>query len=322
MAGTKPASDSSSHFRAEVAADQAGRTLSEVVRSMLPAGSWNYARELCKRGKVRRNGALASDAAQRLQAGDFIEIDLHARRRREHRLDECALVHVDNEIVVVNKPAGLMSVPFDPSDRDTLVDRLQFLLRRGPGARRGELGVVHRLDKDTTGLLVFTRTLAAKRALQQLFRRHALVRRYLAIAHGDVSAQRIESDLIADRGDGLRGSFGLFRRARGPLPHSAQHAISEVRPLEALRGATLIECSLQTGRTHQIRIHLSERDHPLVGEPLYIRDYRGPRIAAPRPMLHAAELGFAHPRTQQPLHFRQEPPPDFTELLVSLRAEA
>ena len=313
--------DTSSQFRARVAAEQAGRTLSEVVRSMVPGRSWNYARELCKRGKVRCNGELASDAAQRLELGDFIEIDLHARRRREHVLDESALVYVDNEIVVVNKPAGLMSVPFDPSDRNTLVDRLQFLLRRRPGERRGELGIVHRLDKDTTGLLVFTRTLAAKRALQQLFRRHALERRYLAIAHGEVRAQRIESDFVADRGDGLRGSFGVFRRARGALPPTAQHAITDVRPLEPLRGATLVECRLETGRTHQIRIHLSERDHPLVGEPLYIRDYRAPRIAAPRPMLHAAELGFPHPRTARPLHFQREPPADFAEMLAKLRAE-
>jgi 23S rRNA pseudouridine1911/1915/1917 synthase len=307
-------------FSVQVQQQQAGRTLSEVVRAALPAGSsWSQARELCKRGKVWRNGALVSDAAVRLAQGDLIDIDLHAPRRREHVLEESALVYFDAEVVVVNKPAGLLSVPFEADDKNTLIDRVRALLRRKSTTARAELGAVQRLDKDTTGVMVFARTLSAKRYLQQLFRRHDIERRYLALAHGAVQTQRFETDLIQDRGDGLRGSYGRFRRTHGPVPRAAQHAITEVRQVELLRGATLIECGLETGRQHQIRIHLSEHGHPLVGERVYVRDYTQPLIAATRPMLHAAVLGFSHPRTGRQLHFELPPPDDFTAALEALR---
>lgn len=309
----------STRFSVEVPLGQVGRTLSEVVRSALPAGSsWNQARELCKRGKVRLNGALASDAAARLAAGDRIEIDLHAPRRREHTLDDGALIYFDADVVVVNKPAGLLSVPFENDDKNTLIDRVRALLRHKTGVVRAELGAVQRLDKDTTGLMVFTRTLAAKRQLQQLFRKHDIERRYLALAHGVVKEQRIETQLLADRGDGLRGSYGHFRRPRGPVPQDAQHAVTELRPLAALRGATLVECRLETGRQHQIRIHLSEQGNPLLGERVYARHYKQAMIDAPRPMLHAAVLGFSHPRNGRPLHFELPPPDDFSAAQLAL----
>jgi 23S rRNA pseudouridine1911/1915/1917 synthase len=310
-------------FSVSVQSAQVGRTLAEIVRGVLPPGSsWKQARELCKRGKVRRNGALAIDAAQRMAHGDSIEIDLHAPRRREHVLAATALVYVDAQLVVVNKPAGLLTVPFDSTDRNTLVDRLRFLLRRKFGNTGSELGVVQRLDKDTTGLLVFARTVATKRALQALLRRHDIERRYLALAHGAVQAQRIETHLVADRGDGLRGSHGHFRRASGAPPPGAQRAITHVRPLESFAGASLVECRLETGRQHQIRIHLSEQGHPLLGERVYVRDHEGPLIPAPRPMLHAAVLGFRHPHTGRALYFEQQPPPDFASALQALRAGA
>jgi 23S rRNA pseudouridine1911/1915/1917 synthase len=303
----------------EVGADLAARTIADCVRRMLANASWNQARDLCKRGKVRRNGALARDAAQRVAQGDRIEIDPRARRLREHVLDESAVIHVDADVVIVNKPAGLLSVPFDASDKNTLVDRVRFWLRRETGFKGAELGVVQRLDKDTTGLIVFARTLAAKRHLQQLLRRHDVERRYVALVHGEPDAQRIETYLIENRGDGLRGSFGRFRRARGPVPSSAQRAVTYVTPLERFGVASLVECSLETGRQHQIRIHLSEGGHPLIGEQVYVRDYPGELMQAERPLLHAQSLGFAHPRTGRVLRFEQPPPEDFQSALVRLR---
>ena len=198
---------------------------------------------------------------------------------------------------------------------------MRAYLRRKRGAQGAELGVVQRLDKDTTGLLVFARTLAAKRHLQQQLRVHSIERRYLALVHGAVrEPQTVDTQLVRDRGDGLRGSFGHFRKPRGPLPADAQRALTHVQPLEALAGATLVECRLHTGRQHQIRIHLSELGHPLVGESVYIRDYAGARIEAPRPMLHAAVLGFEHPGHGRTLRFEQAPPGDFAALLARLRA--
>jgi len=134
-----------------------------------------------------------------------------------------------------------------------------------------------------------------------------------------VVQETIESDLILDRGDGLRGSHAHFRRTDRPPPREARHAITYVRPLESLEGATLIECRLETGRQHQIRIHLAELGHPLIGERVYIRDYTGPIIESPRTMLHARTLGFVHPRTGQPMSFEREPPSDFEAMAEALR---
>lgn len=303
-----------------VSAELAGRTLADVVRRLVPGISWNAARELCKRGKVRVNDQLVTDAALRLAQGDLVSVVPEAPRLREHVLDERALLYVDAAIAVVNKPAGLLSVPFDEQDRNTLVDRLRFLLRRKTGFQGQELGVVQRLDKDTTGVLVFARNLASKRQLQTQFRAHTIERRYLAIVHGVLPAAiRCETVLLPDRGDGLRGSYGHFRRPKGPPPKTAQRAVTELLPLEALRGATLVACKLETGRQHQIRIHAAERGHPLVGEPVYVRDYEGTQLTAPRPMLHAAVLGFSHPQTGAPMRFEHDPPEDFQHVLAELR---
>lgn len=303
-----------------VSPELASRTLADCVRRMVAEASWNQARELCKRGKVRRNGELARDAAERVASGDLIEIDLHARRVREHVFDDAAVVHVDSDVVVVNKPAGLMTVSFDPSDKNTLVDRVRFWLRRETGWKGAELGVVQRLDKDTTGLIVFTRTLAAKRHLQQLLRRHDVERKYVALVHGVPQTRRIETHLIQNRGDGLRGSYGLFRRARGPVPPNAERAVTHVALLESFGAASLVECRLETGRQHQIRIHLSEQGNPLIGEQVYVRDFEREQIPAARPMLHAETLGFTHPRTGRLIQFQQPPPEDFEALLEQLRA--
>jgi 23S rRNA pseudouridine1911/1915/1917 synthase len=304
----------------QIGTELAAHTLADCVRRMLENASWNQARELCKRGKVRKNGVLARDAAQRVVEGDRIEIDPRARRLRENAFEDSAVVHVDADVIVVNKPAGLLSVPFDPADKNTLVDRVRFWLRRETGWKGAELGVVQRLDKDTTGLIVFTRTLAAKRHLQQLLRRHDVERRYLGLVHGEPTARRIETHLIENRGDGLRGSYGRFRRARGPVPATAQRAVTFVAPLERFGIASLVECRLETGRQHQIRIHLSEAGHPLIGEQVYVRDYDGQMLAAERPMLHAESLGFAHPRTGRSLRFQQPPPDDFQDALARLRS--
>lgn len=297
-------------------------TLARVVREAFAdaALSWNKARDLCRSGRVLVDGRPVRDPEARVAVGASVQVDPTAPRLRKGVLDEAALVHVDADVVVVNKPAGIMTVPFEPTDRDTLIDLTRAALRRkGPRGVSPELGIVHRIDIDTTGLVMFTRNLAAKRHLAQQFRAHTVHRRYLALVHGSPIGRTFDSLLVRDRGDGLRGSFGHFRAPRGAPPPDAQRAVTHVRVVERLQGACLVECMLETGRQHQIRIHLSEAGHPLIGERVYIRDYRGDRIEAPRPMLHARELGFVHPRTGRALRFSCEPPEDFQATLARLR---
>ena len=266
------------------------------------------------------NGQRCLDPASRVAPGTVVVVDQWAPKLRPGPLAESAIVFYDRDVVVVDKPVGMLSVADEPGNKETLVNYTQTLLRRmgGPGVD-AKLGVVHRLDKDTSGLMVFARTVHVKRMLAAQFREHTIDRVYHAIAHGAVAATRVETYLLLDRGDGIRGSYGHFRRPNGDAPIEAKRSVTHIRPLAGLLGATLVECRLETGRQHQIRIHLSELGHPLVGERVYIRDYAGLKIEAIRPMLHARTLGFVHPRTAERILFEREPPDDFQATIESLR---
>ncbi len=294
-------------------------TVAAVVREQTGA-AWSRARKLCIDGRVTVNGERCLDPASRVPADAVVVVDEHAPKVRVGPLPESAIVFFDRDVVVVDKPAGMLSVADEPGNKDTLGLHTRTLLRRlGGRDDDAPLGVVHRLDRDTSGLIVFTRAATAQRLLAAQFRDHDVERIYQAIAHGVVTKKRIETDLILDRGDGLRGSFGHFRRPKGDIPSDARRAITVVTPVAPLAGATLVECSLETGRQHQIRIHLAELGHPLVGERVYIRDYRGAEIEAPRVMLHARTLGFTHPRTGERVSFEREAPADFVAMLERLR---
>jgi 23S rRNA pseudouridine1911/1915/1917 synthase len=310
-----------------------GMTIAAVVRHALTNQSgdavpWSRARDLCRTGRVKVNGVAMTDDAIRVQRGAVVEITPNAPKTTRGVLPRESVLYLDDDVIVVDKPKGVVTVPFSEGERDTLVDRVRALLSRiekrerrdeRKGSRDAMVGVVQRLDKDTTGALVFARTMKAKRSLEDQLRVHSVERRYLAIAHGDVPNARFESFLVQNRGDGLRGSWGAFRTHEGPPPPEAKSAVTHVRKLEELKGATLVECRLETGRQHQIRIHLAEAGHPLVGEPVYIRDYTERRIDAARPMLHAAVLGFVHPRTSEQVRFESPMPHDFETCLASLR---
>jgi 23S rRNA pseudouridine1911/1915/1917 synthase len=262
--------------------------------------SWGRARTLVERGKVFVDGERVLDTAAPLRPGQSVEVRESAPKPVA-RVPDDLVVYADAHVVVVRKPSGVSTVPFEEKERGTLDE----IVRRALGTR--SLGVVHRLDKETSGLLVFTRTWLAKKSLSAQFRAHTVERRYLAIAHGVVPKRTVTSSLVADRGDGLRGS--------SRDPHLGQRAVTHVEPIETrtIEGAkaTLVSCRLETGRTHQIRIHLAEMGHPVVGERVYVRDYRGTKIDAPRVMLHAAVLGFVHPKTERTMRWEEPPPADF-----------
>ncbi|MGO8992195.1 MAG: RluA family pseudouridine synthase [Polyangiaceae bacterium] len=315
-----------------VPVELAGRPLDGIVRALFGA-SWGDARKWIGSGKVRVDGQTVLDHERPVRAGVAVVLAMNAPRRSKEggrsgppELDDAAIVYVDTHVVVVNKPAGVSTIPFDEKEKGTLDELVRNWLskrtRRGERGTRPSLGIVHRLDKETSGVIVFTRTWLAKQSLTQQFRVHTVHRRYLAIAHGVVQARTLRSHLLADRGDGLRGSArGRGRGGGGGGGGEAQGqlAITHVEPVEELEGATLVACTLETGRTHQIRVHLSEAGHPVVGERVYIRGFRGEVIPAPRLMLHAAELGFVHPATNAEVRFEREPPGDFEETVGRLR---
>ena len=294
-------------------------TVAAVVREQtgLP---WTKAKKLCEDGRVTIDGERCMDPARRVRPGATVVVDRHGPKVLRGPLPADAIVHFDRDLVVVDKPAGLLSVADEEGNLDTLLIHARTMLRK-VGGREGDapLAVVHRLDKETSGLMVFARNPSAHRHLAEQFRDHDVERVYHAIAHGDVPMMEMDTFLLLDRGDGIRGSHGLYKRSASPPPPESRRAITRVRPLETLRDATLVECRLETGRQHQIRIHLYERGHPLLGEHVYIRGFRGREIEAPRVMLHARTLGFVHPRTGEKVHFERDPPDDFNAMAARLR---
>ena len=222
----------------------------------------------------------------------------------------------DSQVVVVEKPSGLTTMRHPEEAAEfgkraqrflppTLVDLLPL----------PRLRAVHRIDKETSGLVVFARTAQAETKLGRQFREHTIERRYLALLRGQAVSQRIESWLVRDRGDGRRGS--------GP-PGEGQRAVTHVKVLEQLGLCTLVECRLETGRTHQVRIHLGEAGTPICGERIYDRPLNGRPLpdgsGAKRIMLHAARLGFDHPATGKRMTWDSPLPPDMAKLLERVRA--
>jgi 23S rRNA pseudouridine1911/1915/1917 synthase len=284
----------------------AGSLLDAVVRSLFEV-SWGKARGFIATGKVKVDGVTVTEPTRRVGKGAAISLEMTAPRRpREHELAREQVVFVDAHVIVVRKPPGVSTVAFGDEEGVPLDERVKgFLARREKDKTSKKrvvsagVGVVHRLDKETSGLIVFTRTWTAKKSLGLQFRQHTVHRRYFAIAHGEVRSQTFRSHLVEDRGDGRRGSIeARGGRGRVGTHGEPQLAITHVEAIEKLEGATLIACRLETGRTHQIRIHLSEAGHPIVGERVYTRRYTnagGILLPAPRLMLHAAELGFKHP---------------------------
>lgn len=307
-----------------VTAELAGSPLDAAVRALFTL-SWGKARAHIESGKIRVDGQLETNGLRRVREGAAVALNLAAHRHRPDDLPRENLLHLDTHLVVVEKPAGISTVPYDESESGTLDEKVRSLLARssrGAGASRPPgrpaLGVVHRIDKETSGLLVFTRTWLAKESLTAQFRAHTVHRRYLALVHGYLGDRVIMSHIMDDRGDGIRGSWERRPGARRGPPEG-QRCVTHVEVLERLEGASLVACRLETGRTHQIRIHLSEEGHPLLGERVYIRGFRGPELPAPRLMLHAAELGFVHPVSEEDTRFSSEPPADFQATLARLR---
>jgi 23S rRNA pseudouridine1911/1915/1917 synthase len=276
--------------------------------------SWSAARRLIESGKVTVDGKRTLDATEAVKAGAAIAVSMRAPKpQKELPISDDVVIYVDAQVLVARKPSGVSTVPFDERETGALSELLPSLLKRRGAKTGAPLGIVHRLDKETSGVVVFARTLAAKRHLKQQFRFHTTHRRYVAVAHGDVQPGTFRTRLVKDRGDGRRGST--------ENPKLGREAVTHVRVLERLRGATLVECRLETGRTHQIRIHLAEAGHPIVGERVYDRAHRGSRISAPRLLLHAAELGFEHPATGEPMRFEEPLPSDMERALVELRRQ-
>jgi len=321
-----------------VADEAAGLTLAAYLRQQIPETSWATAEKLVRARRVTIHGNLCRDAARRLQAGEVVKLlDIPVAAPPGPR--DVHIVYLDESVVVVDKPSGITTTRHHeeagwPKRRrqlqPTLDEMLPIVIARyldrgkkkrthpdQPTAPRRTTPVraVHRIDRETSGLLVFARTVPAGRILAEQFRQHDTQRRYLAVVVGRVGTGTIISHLVRDRGDGRRGS--------SPDGHG-KRAVTHVRPIEHFGDAyTLVECRLETGRTHQIRIHLAESGHPVCGERVYSAPAKveaEDRSGARRVALHAAELGFIHPASGEAVQYSSPLPNDIRKLLDRLAA--
>ncbi len=296
----------------------AGKTILAALRAWWPDLSWKLARDSLAARRVAINGVLCQDEARRLMVGDRVELS-DKPRPKAPRHEQICIRYYDEDLVVVEKPAGMLTErpaaearlrKPGASPTPSLDELLPRVLSEYEGRRLqpDEQGVfiVHRLDRDASGLLVVARTLNARAGLTQQFAARTPSRVYWAIVAGRVEAQTIRTHFVRDRGDGKRGS--VERQSQSPTTAAAewQLAITHVTPLKTRRGQTLLECRLETGRTNQIRIHLAELGHPILGDVKY--GPIEPARTATRLALHAMELEFVHPLTGETLQFESEWP--------------
>lgn len=290
--------------------DAANERLGRAAQRVLGT-SYSRAKHEVLIGHVLVNGAVVTDPGAVVASADVVTHDPGLPRRSPApKLPPIRVIHLDEDVLVVDKPAGLLIHPTTESEEDTVVSRAGAEVERRTGHHR-RVHVVHRLDRETSGVMVLALSHAAAEHLQRQFRAHTVERRYVALVRGPFSAER-----RVDRAIG-RPRPGARRAALAP-GGGGRPAVTVFRPLERLGAVTLVEAELGTGRTHQVRIHLSYLGHPVLGDPVY-GEPSGDPFSIGRVALHAEVLGFVHPATGKRLVFRQPPPQDFSDLLTRLR---
>jgi 23S rRNA pseudouridine1911/1915/1917 synthase len=305
----------------EVPAAEVGTRLDRFLASPDRIGSRSRVSDALARGKIFLNDreATTAEAGLKVSGGDRVMFwvdrpgTAHRRATRASGSDALHVVYEDDTLIVVDKPAGLLTVPLDEQGGEPSVQNELVVHLRGRGKKRPL--VVHRIDRDTSGLVIFATRGDAQQRLKDQFRRREPERRYLAVVYGVPSP---ESGTWVDHL--VWDQRALIQRETHPKDPLGKEARSEYRVVETLRGASLVEVRLITGRRNQIRLQARLRGHTLVGEQRYIFGPAALRgIPFPRQALHAWRLAFAHPVTSRPLSFEAPIPDDMAGLLTMLR---
>ncbi|KZC24344.1 RNA pseudouridine synthase [Rhodanobacter thiooxydans] len=301
----------------------AGRRFDQALAEMFPDYSRSRLSGWIRSGAVTLDGVPAPPR-QLLRGGERVQLQVELENEVSSAAEDIALavVHEDEHLLVLDKPAGLVVHPGAGNPAGTL---LNALLHHDP--RLAELpraGIVHRLDKDTSGLMVVARTLPTYTALVDLLSRHEVERQYEAVVLGTlVAGGTVDAPIGRSLGDRLRQAVRD--------EEDGKRAVTHYRVRERFRAHSLLQCRLETGRTHQIRVHLAHIGHPLVGDPLYGGGLKLPKGASAelaaalrgfrRQALHAEQLSFIHPATGEALSFGAERPADQQRLIDALRAD-
>ncbi|KAA9014229.1 RluA family pseudouridine synthase [Sphingobium limneticum] len=300
---------------------QNGLRLDRALADLLPDLSRERIKGLIGEGQVSCAQVSKINASMKVALGQTYTVTLPAPVPLDTVAQDIPLtiVHEDADLIVVDKPAGLVVHPAAGNLDGTLVNAL---LHHCEGQLSGiggvaRPGIVHRIDKDTSGLLVVAKSDKAHEGLARQFKDHSIDRLYAAIVYGVPVPAFGTVDAWVGRSDADRKKMAVHREGRG------KHAVTHYRMVERLQGAAMVECRLETGRTHQVRVHMHHIGHPLIGDPVYGRERKGFKsiletLGFKRQALHAKSLGFIHPVTSERLLFQSVLPSDMQELLSQL----
>ncbi|MFO1464176.1 MAG: RluA family pseudouridine synthase [bacterium] len=278
-------------------------------------GSRKKAKQLIDEGRIFLADRKVIIASWQVAAGETWTVRDPGETAVPRRERYLKVYFEDPDILVVEKPPGVACERTAQTLTSTLVDDINDYLRRAhPEIEYPYVGLMHRLDRETSGVMVYTLSRRAN-SLSDQFKRHTVVRRYLALVEGPVKKMEgtIDSVLVKDleaRGKKMKALGGGKGRQEG-------RAVTHFQVIERYPNATLVEARLETGRTHQVRVHLASLGHPVIGDKLY-----GSKIPAPRHALHASYLEFRHPISNKKIHFKSKPPKDFQKLMENLRAKS
>ena len=293
--------------------EQGGERVDAALARLAPELSRSAAQKLIESGAVLRNGVPARKS-EKLAAGDTLEFELPEVQEITLEAEDIPLdiVYEDADVIVVNKPKGLVVHPAAGHWSGTLVNALMYHCRDSLSGIGGELrpGIVHRIDKDTSGLLIAAKNDFAHRALAAQLKDHTLARTYACIVCGNIREDSGTIDAPIGRDPADRKKMCVTRK-------DGREAVTHWRVLERFPGYTWLECKLETGRTHQIRVHLAWRSHPILGDTVY--GHKKPELGMDTQCLHARELTFVHPRTGERMTVSCELPEYFQDLIRKLR---
>jgi 23S rRNA pseudouridine1911/1915/1917 synthase len=300
----------------QIEATQAGERLDRALAERVSSISRSYAASLIERGNVSVNGAVASKTGHKLKAGDIVVVDIPPPEPSTLEAEEIPLnvVYEDGDLLVVDKPAGMVVHPAPGHSGGTLVNALlahvpALELDMGDEARPG---IVHRLDKDTSGLMVVAKNRTAHEDLSRQMAARTMRKEYLALVLGKPvpSTAVIDAPIARDPRD--RQHMAIVQGGRPARTHYTTESV--------YRGYTLVRCVLETGRTHQIRVHMASTGHPILGDPVYgkptLKDAH--RLGLHRQFLHATKLGFTIPSTRQWREFDSPLPEELQQVLTHL----
>jgi len=299
----------------------AGWRLDRALAAAVPTLSRERLKSLIRSGAVEAEGKAVRDPAAKVRGEEALRLAVPEPTPAHNEAQDIPLTIVfeDEHLLVVDKPAGLVVHPAAGNFDGTLVNAL---LHHCAGQLSGiggvaRPGIVHRIDKDTSGLLVVAKTDVAHEGLAKQFAAHSIDRRYLALVNGSPRASEGTVDAPLARSATNRKKIAIVEGQRG------KRAVTHWKRLQNLKDAALLECRLETGRTHQVRVHLASLGHPLLGDPVYGRSGKTHgkllnELQFHRQALHAAELGFTHPVTRRRLSFSSPMPTDMQELFNAL----